>query len=62
MRIALAYNAKPHERDAIRAARPELLAEEEDEPPSLDPEASEDLYAEWDDAETVLALASAHSA
>ncbi|MEW6488913.1 MAG: D-alanine--D-alanine ligase [Thermodesulfobacteriota bacterium] len=59
MRIALAYNAKPPERDAIRAARPELLVEEEDEPPSLDPEASEDLYAEWDDAETVLALASA---
>lgn len=59
MRIALAYNAKPSERDAIRVARPELLAEEEDEPPSLGSEASEDVYAEWDDAETVLALASA---
>lgn len=59
MRIALAYNAKPSERDTLRAARPELLAEEEDEPPSLPPEESEDLYAEWDDAETILALASA---
>ncbi len=59
MRIALVYNAKPSERDAIRVARPELLAEEDEEPPSSGVEESDDLYAEWDDAETILALASA---
>ncbi|MDW7709798.1 MAG: hypothetical protein SCH98_04945 [Deferrisomatales bacterium] len=59
MRIALAYNAKPSERGALRAARPELLAGEEEEPPSMDGQESDDAYAEWDDAETILALASA---
>jgi len=60
MRIALAYNAKPSERDAIRVARPELLVGEDEEPPSPSGvEEGEDLYAEWDDAETILALASA---
>lgn len=58
MRIALAYNAKPSERPKIRSSRPELLPEDEDEPPSLGVEES-DLYAEWDDAETILALADA---
>lgn len=60
MRIALAYNAKPSARPEILAAHPELLSEEEDEPPSPAGEADEsDLYAEWDDAETILALADA---
>ncbi len=59
LRVALAYNAKPSERAAIRAARPELLSGEEEEPPSLGAEGSDDLYAEWDSADTVLALASA---
>ena len=59
LRVALAYNAKPSERAAIRAARPELLSGEEEEPPSLGGEGSDDLYAEWDDADTILALASA---
>lgn len=59
MRVALAYNAKPSERGAIRAARPELLLGEEEEPPSLGAEGSDDLYAEWDAADTILALASA---
>ncbi|GAB4259779.1 MAG: hypothetical protein Kow0092_08210 [Deferrisomatales bacterium] len=61
MRIALAYNAKPSARPGIAARRPDPLSpEEEDDPP--DPEgvgSSEDAYAEWDDAETVLAVAEA---
>jgi D-alanine-D-alanine ligase len=36
-----------------------MLAEEDEEPPSLDAEDSDDLYAEWDDAETIVALADA---
>ena len=59
MRVALVYNAKPHERGAIRDARPELMAGEEEEPPSSGESDSEDVYAEWDDAETILALADA---
>ncbi len=60
MRIALAYNAKPSARTELREARPELLVEEAEEPPSpRGVGADDDAYAEWDDAETILALADA---
>lgn len=59
MRIALAYNAKPSARAEIRASEFQFLAEEEEEPPSLLGVGSDDAYAEWDDAETVLAVARA---
>jgi D-alanine-D-alanine ligase len=59
MRIALAYNAKPSARPEIRASGLQLLTEEEEEPPSPPEGGSEDAYAEWDDAETVLAIARA---
>ncbi|HSH69422.1 MAG TPA: hypothetical protein VK997_05865 [Deferrisomatales bacterium] len=59
MRIALAYNAKPSARAEIQAARPEMLVEEDEEPPSPDGGEESDLYAEWDNAKTILALADA---
>jgi D-alanine-D-alanine ligase len=63
MRIALAYNAKPPERAEIKNARPEFLVEEEEEPPSTPGVGSnDDAYAEWDDAETIVAVADALAA
>lgn len=60
MRIALAYNAKPSAQAEIREARPQFLVEEDEEPPSPGGVgADDDAYAEWDDAETILALADA---
>jgi len=61
MRIALAYNAKPSARAEIRASGLQVLVEEEEEPPSPPGVGSDDAYAEWDDAETILALARALS-
>ncbi|MCU0610969.1 MAG: D-alanine--D-alanine ligase [Candidatus Eisenbacteria bacterium] len=63
MRVALAYNAKPAARGDIFAIRPELVPDEEEEPP---PPADgigghDDVYAEWDDAPTILAMADALS-
>jgi len=60
VRLALAYNAKPIARSEIVASRPELIPDAEEEPPPLSGVgASDDVYAEWDDAPTVLALADA---
>jgi len=62
VRLALAYNAKPAARSEIIAFRPELIPDEEEEPPPLSGVgASDDVYAEWDDAPTILALAEALS-
>lgn len=57
VRVALAYNAKPGAKREIVEARPELVADEEEEPPPLG--SSPEAYAEWDDAQTILALADA---
>lgn len=61
VRLALAYNVKPAARSAIEAARPELLADEEEEPPPITAGVGgdDDVYAEWDDAATILAFADA---
>ncbi|MFH1529722.1 MAG: D-alanine--D-alanine ligase [Pseudomonadota bacterium] len=61
MYVGLVYNAKPFQRADLRRGRPpEILLEEDEEPPSLAGVGSEeDLWAEWDDAETILAVARA---
>lgn len=61
VRVALAYNAKPDARREIVVARPELVPDEEEEPPPLvtGVGAQDDVYAEWDDTLTILALADA---
>jgi D-alanine-D-alanine ligase len=62
MRIALAYNAKPSARAEIRAHHPDPQSEPEDDPsPAGGVGADADAYAEWDDAETILAVANALS-
>jgi D-alanine-D-alanine ligase len=61
MRVVLAYNAKPSARSNIRSERPQFVVEEEAEPPPTVPGAAEDddRYAEWDDHETIIAVADA---
>lgn len=60
MFVALVYNAKPSARSAIAEKGGQMLPEGDDEPPPLVESGSEDdQYAEWDDEETILAVANA---
>ena len=63
MHMGLIYNVKPSQRGELRSRAPaEVILEEDEEPPSLAGVGSEDdVWAEWDDAETILAVAHALS-
>ncbi len=60
MRVGYVYNAKPSARQEIRASSSTLAPEEGEEPPSpAGIGLAEDVWAEWDDAETILGVANA---
>ncbi len=59
MHLVLAYNVKPDARREIAISRPELVDEEEEPPPLPVVGGTDDAFAEWDDAPTILALADA---
>ncbi len=59
MIVALVYNAKPGARTSIRNGPHQVLDEEGDPVPLDALENSEEMYSEWDGAETILAVADA---
>jgi D-alanine-D-alanine ligase len=60
MKVVLTYNAKPPSRPALRQERPQFMIDEEEEPPPVAGAGSdEDVWAEWDDEVTILAVADA---